>query len=160
MRRKRERGIGTGSGCTPHRRLHCTDERRESRAKLKRTDGRRCRRREWTRNENYTLQQIRRRTGGTTEESQARRLPLPPVLHAVVSCDVREKETRVILLVRNSEQTRFFATLCVPSCGRGRGRTCPQRQRARAERTQSGRSSLRTKSHFPSHINHYGRGRP
>ena len=51
-------------------------------------------------------------------------------LHVVVSCDVREKETRVILLVRNSEQTRFFATLCVPSCGRGQ--TCP-RQNAQNE---------------------------
>ena len=39
-------------------------------------------------------------------------------LHVVVSCDVREKETRVILLVRNSEQTLFLRHSACPKPAR------------------------------------------
>ena len=88
------------------------EERRASRVESKRTVST-----EWTRNENYTLQQIRRPTHGSERNRKAEPHSVPRA-----SRDLRGKGTRVILLVRNSEQTLFFATLSVPQASRVRTR--------------------------------------
>ena len=70
---------------------------------------------EWPRNENYTLQQIRRPTGRGAERN---RKAEPQISVSRAPCDVRGKGTRVILLVRNSEQTLFLRHSACPKPAR------------------------------------------